>query len=238
MSLWGTTFPQMLAQHFRVTLFDNRGVGYSTDDTSKPMRIQLLADDTAALIGALGLHRPDVFGWSIGGEIGLTMSVRHPDALRRLVTTGGDTGGRQAIQPTQQIIDELNDPNTPPEVFLDLIFPATAGAARAAFSDQYISIPQEPVSAETLTRQGDAEAKFSTYEGTWKGLAKGSTPMLVTNGGQDVVVPPANADGIVKRIGRDRAEKVIFDDAGHGNWFQDMDRFVNLVVGYLRPAQR
>ena len=32
--------------------------------------------------------------------------------------------------------------------------------------------------------------------------------------------------------------KVIFDGAGHGMWFQDMERFVNLVVRYLQPAKR
>jgi pimeloyl-ACP methyl ester carboxylesterase len=238
MSLWGTSFPARLAEHFRVTMFDNRGVGYTTDDPSKPMSIPRFADDTAALIRALHLERPDVLGWSMGGEIGLTLSVRHPGVFRRLVTTGGDTGGRQAIQPAAGINEELNDPSTPPSVFLDLIFPSSAPEASAAFVQEYLSIPQEQVSASTLVRQGQAEAAFAEYEGTWKGLGKGGTRMLVTAGTDDVVVPPANAEVIVDRVGRQRARQVMFRGAGHGMWFQDMDRFVDLVVEYLRPAAR
>src|SRR5262245_43283753 len=158
MSLWGTTFPQMLAQHFHVTMFDNRGVNYTTDETSKPMTIALLADDTAALIRGLGLRKPDVLGWSMGGEIALTMAVRHHGLARRIVTTGGDTGSKHAIQGPPAIMQELNDPSTPPEAFLDLIFPASASAAKAAFTQQYLAIPQEQVSVQTLIRQGQAES--------------------------------------------------------------------------------
>jgi pimeloyl-ACP methyl ester carboxylesterase len=62
--------------------------------------------------------------------------------------------------------------------------------------------------------------------------------MLVTNGGEDAINPVANADVIVDRVGRKRARKVLFEGAGHGMWFQDMDRFVGLVVDYLEPARR
>ncbi len=238
MSLWGTTFPQLLSEHFRVTLFDNRGVVYSTDELSVPMTIPLLADDTAALVKALGLRRPDVLGWSMGGEIALTMAVRHPGVARRLVTTGGDTGGPHAIQPSDQIFEELNDPDIPPEDFLDLIFPASAPEARGAFAQQYVSIPQEQVSAETIVRQGEAETAFVRDNRTWKGLARVKTPMLVTFGSEDVVVPPENAAVIAKRVGRRHARTMRFDGAGHAMWFQDMDRFVDAVVAHLEPERR
>ncbi len=71
-----------------------------------------------------------------------------------------------------------------------------------------------------------------------RGVGYSTDDVLITNGSEDVVVPPRNADVIVERVGTDRAKKLIFDGAGHGMWFQDMDRFVELVVDFLRPARR
>src|SRR6185437_5536786 len=50
MSLW----MPYLARHFRVTIFDSRGVGYTSDDLSRPITVPLMARDTGGLIEALG----------------------------------------------------------------------------------------------------------------------------------------------------------------------------------------
>ena len=50
-----------LAEHFTVITFDNRGVG-QTDKPAGPYTAQLLADDTAGLIAALGYSRAHVMG--------------------------------------------------------------------------------------------------------------------------------------------------------------------------------
>ena len=57
MSLWMTYLLEPLSRSFRVTIFDNRGVGYSTDDLSQRMSVPLMARDTVGLIRALGLRR-------------------------------------------------------------------------------------------------------------------------------------------------------------------------------------
>ena len=50
MSLWLPYLLHPLAAHFRVTIFDNRGVGYSSDDLSRPLTVPLMARDTSGLI--------------------------------------------------------------------------------------------------------------------------------------------------------------------------------------------
>jgi pimeloyl-ACP methyl ester carboxylesterase len=77
MSLWMPYLLNPLARSFRVTIFDNRGVGYSTDDLHQRMSVPLMASDTIGLIKALGLKRPTLVGWSMGGEIGITMAERY-----------------------------------------------------------------------------------------------------------------------------------------------------------------
>jgi hypothetical protein len=66
MSLWTTYLLQPLAEHFRVTIFDNRGVGYSTDNVAVRLTVPLMARDTAGLIRALALTRVTLAGWSMG----------------------------------------------------------------------------------------------------------------------------------------------------------------------------
>ena len=156
MSLWTVDLLSGLARHFRVTIFDNRGVGYTTDNLSQPITVPLMAQDTVGLIQVLGQRSPILLGWSMGGEIGLTVAALHPGVLAKLVTSGANPGSSQSVQPSPEVIHELNDPATTPEQFLDLLFPPTAEAAKARFSQQYLLVPQEKVSALTIKRQGAA----------------------------------------------------------------------------------
>lgn len=43
----GPALPRRLSRHFRVTMFDNRGVGYFTDQPKRPLTVELMADDSA-----------------------------------------------------------------------------------------------------------------------------------------------------------------------------------------------
>ena len=107
------------------------------------MTIPLMADDTVGLIHALGLDAPTLLGWSMGAEIGLTVAALHPGVLTRLVTSGGDAGSPHAVQARPDVQRELDDPATTPAQVLDLLFPASAAAAKQAFVGQYLLVPQQ-----------------------------------------------------------------------------------------------
>jgi pimeloyl-ACP methyl ester carboxylesterase len=229
MSLWMPYLLHPLARDFRVTIFDNRGVGYTTDDLSRPITVPLMARDTGALIEALGLVKPTLVGWSMGGEIGLTLAERQPSLLGALVTTGGDAGSPHTVPPPPGLIRRLADPKAGARVFLELLFPPTpaGGAATARFVHGFESIPQEKVSPRTLKRQEAAEEGFLRYTGTWRGLPGITTPTLLTNGGRDRGVPPVNARRIHARI--PGSSLSIYAGAAHGMLFQDAERFAAQV---------
>jgi pimeloyl-ACP methyl ester carboxylesterase len=232
MSLWMPYLLRPLARSFTVTIFDNRGVGYTTDDLSRPITVPLMARDTAGLIEALGLVKPTLVGWSMGGEIGLTLAEQESSMLGALVTTGGDAGSSHTVPPPPGLIRELANPKTGDQVFLELLFPPTpaGGAASGRFVRAYGSIPQETVSPRTLKRQEAAEEDFLRYDGTWRGLAGITTPTLLTNGGVDRGVPPINARHIHARI--PGSSLSIYAGAAHGMLFQDAERFAAQVASF------
>jgi len=236
MSLWMPYLLHPLARHFRVTIFDNRGVGYTTDDLSRPITVPLMARDTAGLIEALGLVDPTLVGWSMGGEIGLTLAEQKPSLLGALVTTGGDAGSAHTVPPPPGLIRELANPDAGTGVFLRLLFPSNAagGAATARFIHSIESIPQEKVSARTLGRQEAAEEGFLRYPGTWRGLGSITTPTLLTNGALDRGVPAVDARRVHARV--HGSSLAIYAGAGHGMLFQDAERFAAEIVEFGRRA--
>jgi pimeloyl-ACP methyl ester carboxylesterase len=56
-----------------------------TADIDRPLSIQLWADDTAALLGHLGIERADLFGYSSGSTVALQLAMRQPQLVGKLV---------------------------------------------------------------------------------------------------------------------------------------------------------
>lgn len=87
----------LLAEQFRVIVFDSHGHGRSTNP-SGTLADETLADDTAAVITALGIERPVVGGWSDGGQVALELGLRHPGRARALIVGGAYTDFQSAQQ--------------------------------------------------------------------------------------------------------------------------------------------
>lgn len=86
--MFGPLLPT-LAAHHQVIAVDLQGHG-RTADIDRPLDVQLMADDIAALIDHLGLDRPDVVGYSLGGGVALLTAIRHPTKVGRLVTASAN----------------------------------------------------------------------------------------------------------------------------------------------------
>src|SRR5437016_13640606 len=65
----GEIVPQLAATR-RVFGVELQGHGH-TADIERPLRFESMADDIATLIRQLGFERADIFGYSLGGGVGL-----------------------------------------------------------------------------------------------------------------------------------------------------------------------
>jgi len=70
--------------NYRVIHFDNRGSG-RTEKPDIPYSIEMMADDAAGLIDAIGIQSAHILGISTGSRIALAVAARHPDRVRSLV---------------------------------------------------------------------------------------------------------------------------------------------------------
>ncbi|MBV9382216.1 MAG: alpha/beta hydrolase [Streptosporangiaceae bacterium] len=71
-----------------------------------------MANQTSALITALGLKQPDVLGWSMGSMIAQALALLHPDQVHRLVLCASFPGNRTTVRPSQAAIEALNSGNS------------------------------------------------------------------------------------------------------------------------------
>lgn len=190
-----------LAARFRCHVFDNRGTGRSAAPPG-PYGIETMADDTAALIGHLGLGPLPVVGWSLGGSVLQALMVRHPAA----VSAGVLLNALPAYTGVQhQWLDALLALRRSGAPALAQVVSAMAwgltrkslhdhdhalAMAEAALSDPY------PTSVEGFEAQAAGLRIFDARPR----LPEVRCPVLVLCGEEDVLTPPAQSHEIADLI--------------------------------------
>ncbi len=225
--LWEMQAPSF-ARSFRVVTFDNRGSG-ETDKPSEPYSIALFADDTAALMDALGIERAHVYGQSMGGLIAQEFALRHPRRLRCLVLGCTTFGGPNSVLPSPQAAALLSGmPNLPEdqavERVMELFYSPRyrrdhAEEARSRIQS-YFPLRTPP---DAYARQLVACLTFDAYDR----LPQIDAPTLVINGAEDALIPPENSRIMAQRI--PDAELVLFPEAGH-LFFHEMPEEADATV--------
>jgi pimeloyl-ACP methyl ester carboxylesterase len=227
---WDRRFVDALAEHYRVVMFDNAGIG-RTSALPGPLSIDAMANQTSALIGTLGLGRPDVVGWSMGSMIAQALAVLHPDQVNRLILCASYPGNGTAVRPSQQAINALNSGDEQ-KIMADL-FPADQTAAQYTYLAAISSYPAAPaVSAGTLTAQGHAvDQWWAGTDSAGQHAATIAAPTLIADGTNDQLDPVANSHTLARLI--PGARLTLYPDAGHAFLFQDQAAFLPLIESFL-----
>ncbi|MES3013285.1 MAG: alpha/beta fold hydrolase [Pseudomonadota bacterium] len=125
---WHPDFVAMLvARGFRVIRFDNRDIGLSQRfdklgvpnlaiesvrfalglQVKAPYTVADMADDTAALLDAMGIASAHICGASMGGMIAQQLAVRHPRRVKSLTLIMTSSGSRKLPGPTLKVRSAL-----------------------------------------------------------------------------------------------------------------------------------
>jgi len=214
---WHKMVP-LLAEHFQVIVFDNRGVGQS-DKPAGPYVAQMLAADTIGLLDALGIDKAIVMGHSMGGFIAQSMALEYPERVSKLILASTNFGGPNHIPVTPDAMKVLSDVNSDALTRFKNGLVVSTAPGRAEKNPEMIeewvkwrvANPIEPVHYQAQLAIGLALIpEAAAFENKLKNV---SVPTLILFGAHDNVVPPANADLLAKQISGSQIR--ILPDAGH-----------------------
>jgi pimeloyl-ACP methyl ester carboxylesterase len=230
MDAWQPAFVAGLAARHEVVVFDNAAVG-QTAALPSPLGVTEMANQTSALISALGLRRVAVLGWSMGGMVAQALSVLHPAQVSRLVLAATQPGTGRALPIPPAAAATAVSAN--PEAIMSVLFPASAATAAGVYVagilryPGFYQAPRTAVAAQSVAiRQwlaGDDPA------GRQFGQAR--LPTLVADGTEDALNPAAN-DRLLAKI-MPGAKLLFYPGAGHAFLFQDSASFLPAVLRFL-----
>ncbi len=163
----GAIIPRLARTH-TVYAVELQGHGRTTD-IDRPITYSNLADDVAAFMDSVGLAKADVFGYSMGGQVGLQLAIRHPAKVNKLVaaSVAYDLKGWQPVY-TEAI----------PQMTVEML-------TAMPFAKEYPRLAANPNGFPELARKLIAlEKEPMAWEADLKAL---KTPVLVIAGDADVV---------------------------------------------------
>jgi pimeloyl-ACP methyl ester carboxylesterase len=234
---WDPAVTDALAADREVILFDNAGVASSSGEV--PTTAAAIAADAATFIGALGLTKIDLFGFSMGGFVAQEVVLQHPDLVRRLLLVAtGPRGGenlatfspevwamfsKEYAQPDELLLETFFSPTTTSQAagrhFLDRI------RARKEGRDVGISDQVVPAQLAAITEWGSSPADSYAY------LQAIKQPVLVVNGKEDVLFHTINSYLLQQHL--PNAQLLLYPDSNHGAIYQYPAQFVAAVNLFL-----
>lgn len=215
--MWSKMIPG-LAQEIQVISFDNRGVGES-DQPSGPYTAQMMANDTAGLIEALGLEQAAVMGHSMGGFIAQALALSRPDLVSHLVLSATNYGGPHHIPVTHEAMAVLTDVTGDP---LERFRRGLEVSCAPGFAEAHPEIIEEwlqyrvenPILPAPYKAQMEVGLGLLSEEASFEHKLKNiSMPTLILFGEYDKVVPPGNAELLARELPDHKI--VILPNAGH-----------------------
>lgn len=241
MSLWDPALLEELAKNYQLVLFDNRGVGLSTDTIQDNTTMEQMADDAAQLIKNLGYEKVNILAWSMGARIGQQLLIRHPSLVEKAILCSANPGGEYADKTSLDVESKLNNPNVPKMEKIGLVFTnneqgklaANNCLARLKKAVATKTIPDDfSVSKETEIRQNRARTTlWSSNNENFHALQNIKNPVLLADGRYDIIDLPKNSVIIANQI---PYSWTAFLDGGHAFLFQEYKQFADLIYTFLQ----
>ena len=221
-----------LAQHYRVVVFDNRGVG-QTSGPDTALSIRQMAEDAAGVLDALALNPAHVAGQSMGGLIAQALALSHPAQVRTLMLLSScahvDERGKAIIESWGEL-PRLVSPATATRLILPWMYTKTFFATPGAVEEVIGQIMADPFppNAQVIYAQSRAISTCNTSDR----LGDIDCPTLVLVGSEDILFPVAFAEQLVRGIRG--AELVVIEKTGHGLLIESPEAVSTALLDFLR----
>ena len=221
------------AKHFTCISVDLRGTGES-DKPDGVWSMELLADDIAGLMRALGLQRAHVAGLSFGAAVGMWLAVKHPDTVTSLslhaAWTKTDPFLATVVRSWQTLAKALG---SVPETVIMGIFPWCLTPELFAAKPDYVdslaefvrSRPVQPLAAFLQQSNAVLAHDIEAHVG------RITAPTQVTCGARDLLTSTRFAEPISRAVRG--AELIVFEDCAHAPIYERVEEFNRRTLAFL-----
>lgn len=222
------------AKHFTCISLDLRGTG-ETDKPEGSYSTELLADDVAAFIQALGIHKAHIFGLSLGAATGLWLGAKYPDKVKSLSLHSGWTKSdpflKTVVEGWQLMAKALG---SVPEMVIQGIFPWCFTPELYVAKPDYIQSLADFVRsrpAQTLDAFLEQSNAVLTHDVEMQ-LGRITTPTQITFGRHDQVTSLRFADRMKSDIRG--SELVVFEECAHAPIYEKVEEFNQKTLAFLQ----
>jgi pimeloyl-ACP methyl ester carboxylesterase len=231
MDSWGLSLLSALANSYKVTTIDYPGVGYSTDNLSKPMTVNWIASKLATLITETNIQSPIIAGSGFGGEVAIAISEAHPKLIKSLILVGTSPGSSSAYQDSAAQIQQQYGTATTYEERFQAMFPASAQNQLNSFLDPTNLLGIEPILNSTLNRELQAQQAVDASNNLLNSLSEIKSKCLVLVGDKDTIMPEQDSNLLIS--GLLTATKVVMPGYGHAIMQQNPTVFMQQLSNFL-----
>ena len=220
-----------LSKHFQVLLFDNRGVGQTTDD-NKSLSAELMAQDVISLIEQLDLKKPHIVGQSMGGTIAQCIAHTHPERIHKLGILTSSAKWRQAMLEGLKSTLSMREKNIDFDLIFEALIPWIFGESFlsnketvAAFKKLMLENPYP----QSLTDQARQFKVLEQFDGRAY-LKNISAPTLIVHGTQDIITLLDESEFMAKQIPNASLIKV---NCAHGMPIEVPQELSEILIAFL-----
>ena len=230
LNMWYNQVPEF-SKHSQVLSYDVRGFGKS-EIGKGPYSMELYADDLYVLLKAFNMESACLLGYSMGGAIGLTFTLKHPDMVRGLVFANSGVGGEptpEMEQAREMMLEVLKQGDI--ETIAEMM-------AVASFSPDFKEKDPEIFRKyKEIKMQNDPSPYVSIMEALFAAienppdLSQIECPALIIAGESDAFMPLDVAQSMKNAI-RHAVLKVM--PTGHAAAIEAPEEFNAIVVEFLK----
>lgn len=222
------------AKHFTCISLDLRGTG-ETETTDGAYTTELLADDVAAFMRAMGIARAHISGLSLGAAVGMWVAAKYPDKIISLSLHSGwhktDPFVKAVVQSWQALAKATGNVT---EMVISALFPWCFTPDLYAAKPDYIDslagfLRSRPAqSVESFIQQSNAVLEHDASAQ----LGKITAPTQITFGAKDVVTSLRYAEPLKTAI-RD-SELLVFEGCAHAPIYERVEEFNSRTLAFLK----
>jgi pimeloyl-ACP methyl ester carboxylesterase len=221
------------AKHFTCISLDLRGTG-ETDKPEGAYTTEILADDVAAFMQAMGIGKAHIAGLSLGAAIGIWVAAKYPDTVESLSLHGGwsktDAFQRTIVEGWQVMANALGVP----DMIIRAIFPWCFTPELYATRPDYI----ESLAGFVRSRPAQSVADFIQQSNAVIAhdaeaqLGRIAAPTLITFGSRDLVTSTRFAARL--KSGIPNSEVLIFEGCAHAPLYEQVEEFNAKTLQFLQ----